>query len=137
MRDNQGLTLLETVVTIAICGIVLGMLAAVASSSLRESRAGNFKVQASQVLDTIGRRIAGGDDLAVLTDVGTPIELDADAITELTAIPYAEVSDMSVTIQNVGDYVVGTATLFRYQVEVCYGGEQRRCVTGVTLARQD
>lgn len=137
MRSTQGLTLIETIVAIAICSIVLAALANVSTSSLRESRAGNHKTQATQVLDTIGRRIAGGYDASLLAASGEPVVITSDGIVSLTNVGLADVADMTVTISNDGAYTVGFTTLDRYGVEVCYGPENsRRCVLGVTLGRQ-
>jgi len=137
MRTQEGLTLLETVVAIAICSLVLVALATTAVSSLRESRSGNSKIQATQVLDTIGRRIAGGDDDALLPSEDTPVTLTAAQLGSLTDIALTDVMDMTVQITNEGDFEIGDTTLFRYQVEVCYGSSGgRRCVTGQTLGRQ-
>ena len=137
MRSQEGLTLLETVVAIAICSLILVALVTTAVSSLRESRSGNSKIQATQVLDTIGRRIAGGDDDSLLPSVDTPVTLTADQLGSLTEISLTEVTDMTVQISNEGDFEIGDTTLYRYEIEVCYGASgARRCVTGLTLGRQ-
>src|SRR5690554_1280458 len=114
MRTQEGLTLLETVVAIAICSLVLVALATTAVSSLRESRSGNSKIQATQVLDTIGRRIAGGDDDALLPSEDTPVTLTAAQLGSLTDIALTDVMDMTVQITNEGDFEIGDTTLFRY-----------------------
>lgn len=137
MRSDKGLTLLETVVAIAICAIILGVLASVATSSLRESRSGNFKIQATQVLDTLGRRIAGGFDQSLLARPDEPIELTTSDLIDIIDLAQAEVAGMTATIENFGPYTVGATSLHRYRIAVCYGADSaRRCVTGVTLGRQ-
>lgn len=137
MRSTGGLTLLETVVAIAICGVILATLATVATSSLRENRSGNSKIQATQVLDTIGRRISGGDDATLLAAVGTPIELNATEVIALTSIALADVMDLQAVITNRGNFSIGATTLARYEIEVCYGAaDTRRCVSGSTLGRR-
>lgn len=136
MRNTSGLTLLETIVAISVCAVVLGTLALTSTSSLRHSRASNFKVQATQVLDTIGRRIAGGADPDLLTEPGSPIRLDAMEIVHLTSIELAEHANMTVSIENTGELQVGTASLDRYSVEVCFAGAQSdSCIQGMTLGR--
>lgn len=137
MRGSDGLTLLETVVAIAICGVILATLATVATSSLRENRSGNSKIQATQVLDTIGRRISGGNDATLMATVSTPVELDATQVTTMTNIALADVMDLEAVITNSGNYSIGSTTLARYEIEVCYGAAgSRRCVTGTTLGRR-
>lgn len=139
MRTQSGLTLLETIVAIAICAIVLGVLATVATSSLRESRQGNFKVQATQVMDTLGRRVAGGEDSTVLLASGAQLALSGDEVDDLMGIAAFREGAFEATIQNLGTFVVGSTTLFRYRVEVCYNAStaEDRCVEGFTLSRQE
>lgn len=137
MRGTEGLTLLETVVAIAICGVILATMATVATGSLRENRTGNFKIQATQVLDTLGRRIAGGDDPTLIATTGTPIELSSGEITALTNIALTDVMELEAVITNRGTYSIGTTSLARYEIEVCYAAAGApRCVVGTTLGRR-
>lgn len=134
MRSETGLTLLETVVAIGICAIVLGMLATVTTSSLRESRQGNLKTQATQVLDTIGRRIVGGQDTSVLLPAGQNLTIEGDEIDDMMALNAFRDGAFTATIANTGTFTVGTTRLQRYSVTVCYSEvNQERCVRGVTL----
>lgn len=136
MRNTSGLTLLETVVAIAICGIVLGALATVSTSALRESRQGNHKTQATQVLDTLGRRIAGGLDPSLLLPQGESLTLTGAQVDALMSLRGFREGAFEATIVNQGDFALGTTRLHRYVVEVCYDGPDGRCVRGVTLGRQ-
>lgn len=136
MRSAAGLTLLETIVAIAVVSIVLGALATVSTSSLRESRAGNFKTQSTQILDTVGRRIAGGEDASLLPDAGEEVQLDSDELSDLTHMDLTEAAGFELTIENVGTFTVSTSQLAQYLVTVCYAGsEGERCVAGATLGR--
>lgn len=137
MRGSTGLTLLETVVAIAICAIILGALATVATSSLRESRQGNYKAQATQVMDTLGRRIAGGHDTSLLLASGEDTVLDGAAVDELMSLAAFAEGAFEATIENLGALTVQTTTLYRYRVEVCYEGGSERCVSGITLGRRE
>ncbi len=136
MRSSLGLTLLETIVALAVVSIVLGSLATVSTSSLRESRAGNNKTQATQILDTVGRRIAGGEEAGLLPAEGKELELSSTALESLTNMDLADAAEYEVTIENVGDLTVSMSQLAQYRVTVCYAGsEGERCVVGATLGR--
>lgn len=138
MRRQEGLTLLETVIAIGVCAIVLGMLATVSTSSLRESRQGNHKTQATQVLDTLGRRIAGGQDSSVLISSGTTISLSGEEIDTMMGLNAFREAAFTATIANTGTFTIGTTRMYRYVVRVCYtavGNE--RCVEGVTLGNEE
>src|SRR5690554_5197711 len=102
MRSAVGLTLLETIVAIAICGIILGALATVSTSSLRESRQGNHKTQATQVLDTIGRRIAGGLDQGLLLPEGEVLALAGAEIDDLMNLDGFRDGAFEATVTNQG-----------------------------------
>jgi len=137
MRREAGLTVVEAIVAIAICTILIASLSAVAVTSLRESRMGNSKIQATQVLDTIGRRIAGGEDIGLLVAADEPLEMSAEELTSLTGIAMADVADMTVRIENEGEFVIGESRLVRYGIEVCYlGAPAQRCVRGTTLGNR-
>lgn len=136
MRSASGLTLLETIVAIAICGVILGALATVSTSTLRETRQGTYKTQATQVLDTIGRRIAGGLDQSLLPSEGSSLTLEGAEVDELMNLNSFRDGAFLVEIENAGPYVVGSTRLQRYRVEVCYDGADGRCVSGLTLGRE-
>lgn len=137
MRDSFGLTLLETVIAIAICGIVLAALSTVATGSLRETRSGNHKTQATQVLDTVGRRIAGGNDLSLLPSVSEPLSLDGAAVDAMMGLNQFREGAFRVVVSNEGQFRVGNTVLYRYRIEACYDtGGNEQCVVGRTLGRQ-
>lgn len=137
MRTTSGLTLLETVVAIAVCAIVLGALATVTTSSLQESRQGSHKVQATQVLDTVGRRIAGGLDPEILLATGNSLTISGPEVDQLMSLSAFRDGAFTVTVENTGTFPVGTTRLDEYRIQVCYqAGQAERCVTGSTLGRQ-
>lgn len=136
LRSPAGLTLLETIVAIAIVAIILSTLMTVTSNSLRESRSGNFKTQATQLLDTVGRRIAGGSDATVLPNAGETIELDSNDLSEMANIELNDAADFEATIENLGEFTVSSTRLEQYRVVICYAGSAgERCVSGGTLGR--
>lgn len=138
MRTTEGFSLIETIVAIAICGIILASLLSVTVSSLRHGRNGNFKIQATQVLDTVGRRIAGGNDLSLLPAAGAPVEIGYTELDTLLDLgPDARTDAYRVTVERDGTVSVGDSTTVRYRVEVCHraSGEDI-CVRGTTLGRE-
>lgn len=137
MRSAAGLSLLETVVAIAICGIVLAALSTVTVSSLQESNQGNYRTQATQILDTVGRRIAGGIGQSTQLKVGESMTLEGAAVDQLMNVSAFREEAFEVTIENAAVFAVGTTRLSEYQVTVCFqGGPSESCVSGVTLGRQ-
>ena len=134
---REGFTLIETIVAIAVCAIVLTALTTVATSSLRIGRDGNFKIQATQVLDTVGRRVAGGVDLALLPAPDAPIAIDYGELDELVSLGDTAWSDaFRVTITRDGSATIGSSSVARYRIEVCHrSGDDERCVRGTTLGR--
>jgi len=138
MRTREGFTLLETVVAVAVLAIVLTALTTVATSSLRTGRDGNFKIQATQVLDTVGRRVAGGVDLALLPAQGTPITVgygDVDDVVDFGDTTWSDAFRFTITRD--GSVTVGASSVARYRIEVCHrSGDDERCVRGTTLSRE-
>ncbi len=136
MRSSSGLSLLEVVVAVAICGIVHAALSTVTVSSLRESNRGNHRNQATQVLDTVGRRIAGGLDPGILASSGSTVTLAGAEVDEFMNLRAFREAAFEVSIQNAGLFTLGTTRLSEYRIEVCYQGDSiRNCVTGTTLGR--
>lgn len=138
MNDRSGFSLLETIIAIAVCGIVLAALASVNVSSLRQTRFGNERVQATQVLDTVGRRVVGGQDTNVIPGASETIEFDYGELEDLLALNTdATTARYRVVIEHEANMTVGSSSVGRYRIEVCYrAGEGEQCVQGVTLSRR-
>ncbi len=135
---REGFTLLETIVAIAICAVVLTALTTVSVSSLRIGRDGNFKIQATQVLDTVGRRVAGGMDPELLPAQDESIAVGYGEVDDLVSFGETPWSDaFRVTIARDGSVMVGASSMARYRIEVCHrSGDDERCVRGTTLGRE-
>ena len=137
MRSDAGLSLLETVVAIAICGIILAALSTVTVSSLQESNQGNYRTQATQILDTVGRRIAGGIGLSTQLKSGESMTISGAEVDQMMSVAAFREEAFEVTIENAAVFSVGTTRLSEYHVTVCFrGGSTESCVSGVTLGRQ-
>jgi prepilin-type N-terminal cleavage/methylation domain-containing protein len=134
--SRHGFTLLETVVAIAVCAIVLTALFGVNVSSLQQSRAGGLKVQATQVLDSVGRRVVAGGDTDLLPGSGASVAYDYGDLDALLDLGADATGRFRASVTHDGTLSVGDSTLVRYRIEACYqaaGGE--RCVAATTLAR--
>lgn len=138
MNDRSGFSLLETIVAIAVCGIVLAALASVNVTSLRQSRFGSERAQATQVLDTVGRRVVGGQDTRVLPGASDAIEFDYGDLDTLLLLNEDGATDrFRVTVTHEANMTVGTSAVGRYRIEVCYrAGDGEQCVWGTTLSRR-
>jgi len=137
LRSQEGFSLLEAIVAIAICGIILAALASASTSSLQRGREGNHQIQATQILDSIGRRIAGGTDLRLLPERNTQVELGYGEISDFISLQGNRANDYRVTIDAKDLITVGTTSSVRYEIQVCFEtGQSERCVRGVTLGRE-
>lgn len=141
-RSNSGFSLVEVVVAIAIAGILLAALATANVSTLQQTRSGNQQIQATQMLDSIGRRVVAGNDNSLLPAAGASIAFDYGDLTDLFAFDGAGVSPdeyrATITRGNPGTVSVGASTIAVYEIDVCFragGGE--RCVTGTTMSRRN
>lgn len=137
MRRQDGFTLLETIVAIAVLGIVLAALAGVTVSSLGQTRNGSLRAQATQVLDTVGRRVIGGADASLLPASGSTVVFDYGEASSIVDLGGNDSDLYRVTITHAGSVTVGdTTTLQRYRVAVCFRGTgDEQCLNGTTLAR--
>ena len=135
---RDGFTLIETVVAVAVCAIVITALTTVATSSLRTGRDGNFKIQATQVLDTVGRRVASGAEVALLPAQDEPIAVGYGELGELVGLGDTSWSGaFRLGIVRDGSVTVGASSVARYRIEVCHrSGDGERCVQGTTLGRE-
>ena len=141
MRSHGGFSLIETIIAIAICGIVLAALASVNVTSLRQARFGNERLQATQVLDTIGRRVVGAEDASLLPGLGATVSFDYGDLDDLLDLNEAgtttDTDRYRATITQAGNLTVGESTVGIYRIEVCFrAGEDELCVEGSTLSRR-
>jgi prepilin-type N-terminal cleavage/methylation domain-containing protein len=138
MTSRSGFSLIETIIAIAICGIVLAALASVNVTSLRQARFGNDRLQATQVLDTVGRRVVGGGDTSLLPGISSTVSYDYGDLDTLLDLNEATTTDRyRVTITQAGNLTVGESTVGIYRIQVCFrAGDDEQCVEGSTLSRR-
>ena len=142
MRTTAGFSLLEVVIAVAISAILLAALATANVATLQQTRSGNLQIQATQMLDSIGRRVVAGNDDALLPGAGATVAFDYGELTGLFAFDGAGVPAeryrANVTRANPGTVSVGASTLAVYAIEVCFeAADGERCVTGTTVSRRN
>lgn len=60
---SRGLTMVEVLIALAILGIVVAVITTATLSSVRNTATSGGRTQATQVLNYLGRLVAGGDDI--------------------------------------------------------------------------
>ncbi len=137
-RRILGLTVVEVLVALAVLGIVTAAITTTYISSIRNNSDAGMRTQSAQLLNGIGRRVAGAEG-SVLPQSGTPLVLDygevGPAFPDLSGDGYADPSRYRLTITNVGPVQLGGAEVTHYRIEVCVraqGGGAERCLTGNT-----
>ena len=135
---GAGLTLLEVVLALAVLGVLGAVISTSILGNLRHTTVSGQRTQGAQVLNYLGRRVAGGDG-AVLPTQGASLawnynELGA-SFTDLQGVGgIAEPDRYRVSIAASGAVTVAGASVVQYDLSVCFqvqGGES--CVTGTTL----
>ncbi|MDM7325110.1 MAG: prepilin-type N-terminal cleavage/methylation domain-containing protein [Thermus sp.] len=134
MRQSRaGLTLLEVLLAVSILSLVLLALNALLINGLRESAISGSRTQAVQILNYLGRRIAGGDTSLLVQDGSSRTYRYGTLANSFQDLPRetgrANPNLYQVTITNRGKptWADGLGVDVReYEVEVCWrysGGE--------------
>ena len=137
-RATAGLTVIEVLVALAIIGVVTAAFTTGVVSTVRHTSVAGAKTQAVQVLNYLGRRVAGGDN-ALLPDSGSPLTWGYGGLP--TAFPdmtnqggFAQPSAYRASISNAGSVSFGGASAVEYDVRVCFKGtDSEHCVSAATL----
>lgn len=135
---SEGLTLLEVVLALAVLAIIGATITTAILNNLRHTTTAGQRTQGAQVLNYLGRRVAGGDAL-VLPNAGATLTWDyGDLGTTFTDLQgadgVAEPERYRVTITASGTVSVAGASVVQYDLNVCFQGQQgESCVAGTTL----
>ncbi len=137
---KQGLTVVEVLVALLVLGIVTAAVMVTYVSSIRNNADSGRRTQSAQLLNSLGRRVAGGDAY-LLPAADTPLEWDYGELRltfpELVGDGISDPDLYRATIRNLGDVTVAGISRVRYQVEVCTratGDGSERCVSGFTAS---
>ncbi len=135
---KAGLTVVEVLVALVILGIVTAAVTTTYISSMRNNADAGRRTQSAQVLNALGRRVAGAD-AAVLAQAGTPLEWDYGELPsdfpELSGEGIADPDLYRATVTNVGAITLASAETVHYAIVVCTratGDATERCVAGDT-----
>jgi len=137
-RLRRGLTVVEVLVALVVLGIVTAAVMTTYISSMRNNADAGRRTQSAQLLNALGRRVAGADAV-VLAQPGTPLEwayggLSSD-FPELAGEGIADPDLYRATITNAGAITLASAETVHYSIVVCTratGDATERCVAGDT-----
>lgn len=137
-RSSAGLTLVEVLLALAVIGIVTAAFTTAVVGNLHHSSVTGARTEAVQVLDYLGRRVAGGDS-AVMPPSGSSRSWAygslASSFPDLT--DHGGLSDPGryrASVTSAGDVALAGSSVAQYDVRVCFeaaGGEH--CVSATTM----
>lgn len=138
-RASGGLTLLEVVLALAVLAILGATFTTVVLGNLRHTSTSGQRTQAAQVLNYLGRRVAGGD-APVLPQPGETLRWDYGDLN--AAFPDIANSDgvaaprlYRAEVASTGSLALAGASVIQYDLSVCYrnAGTSETCVRGTTF----
>ncbi len=139
---QQGLTVIEVIVSLAILGVLTAVLTTSLVTSMRQNQVAGQRTQAAQVLNYLGRRVAGGDNAVLSPNVNNPLvwaygELPA-AFPDLSSEgSFVEPAAYRANVATIGNISLAGASAVQYQVQVCWqSSEGEQCVTADTIGPQ-
>jgi len=137
-RRASGLSVIEVLVALAILGIVTAAILTTYVGSIRANADAGRRTQSVQILNALGRRVAGADSI-VLAQPGAALTWGygdlKTGFPELTGDGAANPDLYRASVTNAGVVTLGSAEVTHYTVEVCTrsraeGAES--CVSGDT-----
>lgn len=135
---NAGMTVVEVIIALVVIAVVTAAVVTTYVSSMKNNADSGRRTQSAQLLNSIGRRVAGAD-ASVLAHAGTPLEWDygelRSSFPELTGDGVSEPDLYRATITNLGSISLAGAQAVRYEIVICTGATGatgERCLTGYT-----
>lgn len=135
--QTAGLSVIEVLVALAILGIVTAAILTTFLGSIRTNSDSGRRTQSVQIMNAIGRRVAGADPV-VLAQPGTPIVWGYGGLTadfpEFRGDGISDPDLYRVVVTNLGAVTLGSASVVHYSVETCSrsAGGDETCVRGDT-----
>lgn len=130
---NRGFTLVEVLIAIAVLGIVLSAVSITMLSSIRQNHVAGNRSQAAQIVNYLGRRIAGGE-ISRLGGTTWGYGSLATSFTDLNR--EGNLADTNLYRAEVAQFPrigLGTTSIPHYRVTVCWSiSEGESCVSGDT-----
>ncbi len=139
-RRNMGLTLIETLVALVLLGVITGAVVTTYVSSIQQNFNSGQRTQSVQLLNFLGRRVAGGDELLLAGDSS----LTWDYGELLTVFPELEgevglgqAANYRASVTNLGEISLADARMVQYEILVCARAQgDETCVEGRTAGPQ-
>ena len=135
--NKQGLTVVETLIAIAILGIITAAVTTTFTNSIRFNADAGKRTQSAQLLNYLGRRVAGGERL-VLAEADRALEWAygelGSAFPELSGEEgFANPDFYRASVTNMGEITLDSASIIHYRIEVCVrASSDESCVRGDT-----
>lgn len=137
MNTNRvGLTLVEVLIALSILGVVVAVISTATLSSVRNNATSGGRTQATQVLNYLGRLVAGGDEIlfqkeGLSWDYG---ELGGHFLELATESGRAEPALYRATVQVTSLATLHSVEMPMYTVHVCWMAPPgETCVTAQTI----
>ena len=128
-----GFTLVEVLIAIAVLGIVLAAVSITMLSSIRQNHTAGNRSQAAQIMNYLGRRIAGGE-VSQLGGTSWSYGTLATSFTDLSR--EGNLADTDLYRAEVAQFPrigLGTTAIPHYRVTVCWNNSgSESCVSGDT-----
>ena len=140
MRSDKGLTLIEVLVAVAILGVISTLFASSMVSSLSHTRSTASQIDATSILNYVGRVAAGGasrtlpfspDDKTKTWDYGKLTSDFPEIKSGDTKIRSADLYKVTVSAPEI--IAIGSAQVVRYALVVCWRqANADKCISGDT-----
>lgn len=132
---DAGLSLVEVIIAIAVVGIVVAVISTATLSSVRNNATSGGRTQATQVLNYLGRLVAGGDPVLAASELVWDYgELDSTFRELATEAGRADPDLYRAEVEVLANVALGAVSMPRYRVNVCWmASEGEACVTGETI----
>lgn len=133
-RGQQGLTIIEVLVAVAIIGISVSILMTASLSSIRHNAVSGSRTQAAQVLGFLSRLASFGDENMFAADPEWDYGALPLAFPELASEGGRTDPDLyRASVVALGSVGLGQAQQVHYQVSVCWlAGADEHCVRADT-----
>lgn len=135
---TSGFTLVEVILAISVLAIVLAAVSITVVSSIQHNLTSGSRSQAAQIMNYLGRRIAGGE----ISSFGTPWEWDygelAGAFSDLSRERNLADPDLyRARVALFPSIGLGDSAVPHYRVTVCWDGANgESCVSGDTAGAE-
>jgi type II secretory pathway pseudopilin PulG len=138
MRSRRGLSVVETLIAITVLGVVTAAAMTTYASSMRHNADAGKRTQSAQLLNYLGRRVAGGDGGVLPGEAprawGYGELLTAFPELNASAQGFADPQFYRASVSNLGPVSLGAASATHYRIEVCTRASgDERCLRGDTL----